>query len=143
MFFNRVLSSIVAVTFAGCTVMTTISSGQPNVAISIEDKYYSTMPISDKFSMTTFGNYEFEATKPGREPFYGILPLRFNGLNLAFDILFFPPSALINLRQVYPYYQFEIEKRVILFKDKEEDGWQEFRPTQAETTRAQQYFLGR
>jgi len=59
------------------------------------------------------------------------------------DILLFAPLTLFNLRQVYPYYQFEIEKRVLLFKDKEVDEWREFRPTQAEAARAKEYFRGR
>jgi hypothetical protein len=141
--FPLLLASTVMAALSGCTAMTTISSGQPNVAISIKDKTYKTTPITDKFAVTTFGNYEFEATRPGREPFYGILPLRFNGGFLILDILFFAPLTFFNLREVYPYYQFEIEKRVILFKDKEGDDWREFRPTQAEVTRAQNYFLGR
>jgi hypothetical protein len=142
-FFPLLLASTVLAALAGCTAMTTISSGQPDVAISIKDKSYKTTPIKDEFSVTTFDNYEFRAAKPGRKPFYGILPLKFNGGYLALDILFFAPLTLFNLREVYPYYQFEIEKGVILFKNKEEDEWREFRPTQAEVTRAQNYFLGR
>ena len=141
--FTRLFASIAIAALAGCMAVTTISSSQPGVAITIQDMSYKTTPITDKFSQTTFDNYEFETTKPGREPFYGILPLRFNTGFLIFDIFVFAPLTFFNLRQVYPYYQFDIEKRVLLFKDKEVDEWREFRPTQAEAARAREYFRGR
>jgi hypothetical protein len=142
-FLLRSLASTFVTALTGCMAVTTIGSGQPDVVISIQDKSYRKMPVTDEFAQTTFDNYEFQATKPGRQPFYGILPLRFNRGFLIMDILLFAPLTLFNLRQVYPYYQFEIEKRVLLFKDKEGDDWQEFRPTQAEAARARDYFRGR
>jgi len=142
-FLLRSLASTFVAALAGCMAVTTISSSQPGVAISIQDETYKTTPITDTFAQTTLDNYEFMATKPGREPFYGILPLRFNTGLLIFDIFVFAPLTLFNLRQVYPYYQFDIEKRTLLFKDKEADDWREFRPTQAEAARAREYFRGR
>ena len=142
-FLLRSLASTFVTALAGCMAVTTISSSQPDVVVSIQDKSYRKTPVTDTFAQTTFDNYEFEATKSGREAFYGILPLRFNSGFLIMDILLFAPLTFFNLRQVYPYYQFDIEKRVLLFKDKEGDDWQEFRPTQAEAARAQEYFLGR
>jgi hypothetical protein len=141
--FTRLFASIAIAALAGCMAVTTISSSQPDVVISIQDKSYRKTPVTDEFAQTTFDNYEFQATKPGREPFYGILPLRFNHGFLIMDILLFAPLTFFNLRQVYPYYQFDIEKRVLLFKDKEADEWREFRPTQAEAARARDYFRGR
>ena len=141
--FTRLFASIAIAALAGCMAVTTISSSQPDVVISIQDKSYRKTPVTDEFAQTTFDNYEFQATKPGREPFYGILPLRFNSGFLIMDILLFAPLTFFNLRQVYPYYQFEIERKVLLFKDKEVDAWQEFRPTQAEAARGRDYFRGR
>jgi len=87
-------------------------------------------------STTSFGNYEFRADAPGYEPLYGILPLKFNGGYLALDILFFAPAAFFNLREVYPFYEFDLDKKNVRYKIKPEDEWSTAVPLQAEELRA-------
>ena len=112
---RHLLIALVFIVMSGCTAMTTISSTQPGVSIRITDKSYVSMPVKDEFSVTTFGNYEFLAEKDGQEPLYGILPLKVNGGYIALDVLFFAPAVFFNAREVYPYYEIDIEKSLIRY----------------------------
>ena len=76
----------------------------------------------------------------GFEPFTGILPLKFNGGYLALDILFFAPAMFFNLREVFPYYEFDLEKRVVKYRLKETEDWQVYVPTAAEAERGGKFF---
>ena len=98
------------------------------------------IPRDDKFSDTSFGNYEFRAQSNGAEPFYGVLPLRFSGARLALDILFFAPATFFNLRSAYPFYEFDVEKQVVRYKRKASDEWRTYTPTTAEAARAEKMF---
>lgn len=120
-----------------CSAITTVSSPQKNVTVDIRTFAPQTIPFSEEFSTTTFGNYEFRAQAPGYEPLYGLIPLKFNGGYLAVDILFFAPAAFFNLREVYPFYEFDLEKRVVRYKRKEKDAWTTYYPPQPEIIRAQ------
>ena len=133
-----VVASLVALT--GCTAMTTMTGTQSDVSIQVAERAYASAPASDSFHATTFGNYEFRASRPGQEPMYGLLPLKFNPGYLALDILFFTPAMFLNLREVYPYYNFDLDKRVIQYRLKPEDPWSELAPTDTSATRAKNYF---
>jgi hypothetical protein len=98
---------------------------------------------TESYWATSFSNYPFKVTESGRAPFYGILPLKFNGGYLAADILFFAPAMTYNLREVYPYYEFDAARQVVKFKKHESDRWHEYVPSAAETDRARQYFESR
>jgi hypothetical protein len=124
----------------GCTTVSTMSTAQPDVAIAVGERTYSTLPVTDTFLATTFGNYEFKASKPGQEPLYGLLPMKFNPGYLVLDILFFAPATFFNLREPYPFYMFDLDKRVIRFKRKENEDWREYSPVSAESATAQRYF---
>ena len=132
----RLLVAGAAVAVAGCTAMTTISSTQPGAKIAIKTSPAVEASRTETFAATTFGQYEFRAEADGREPLYGLLPLKFNGGYLAADILFFAPAAFFNLREVYPYYEFDLEQRVVKYRHKATDEWVTYKPLQAEAERA-------
>ena len=56
------------------------------------------------------------------------------------DILFFAPAAFFNLREVFPFYEFDIEKRVVKYRFKETDEWNVYTPLEAEANRAREFF---
>ena len=74
------------------------------------------------------------------EPMYGLIPLKFNSGYLVADILFFAPAAFYNLREVYPFYEFDVEKNEVRYKKNVGDQWTVYKPTPAEVARAQAYF---
>ena len=71
---------------------------------------------------------------------YGILPLHFNGGQLAVNILLFAPASLFNLREVYAQYEFDIEKNVVRYRRVDSEPWREMVPTEAEIARAKKFF---
>ena len=92
------------------------------------------------YSTTSFGQYQFKLESEGHEPMYGLMPLKFNGGYLAADILFFAPAMFFNLREVFPYYQFDLEHKEIRYKKNIEDSWTVYKPEAAEVNRAKAYF---
>lgn len=106
----------------------------------LDEKVAAAAPRSESFPVSTFGKYEFKAVLPGREPFYGMLPRKFNGGMLALDILFFTPAMLLNLNGVYPFYEFDIENKTLRYKVKETDKWSTYQPSLSDINRAKDYF---
>ncbi|MBI4809488.1 MAG: hypothetical protein HY799_11155 [Nitrosomonadales bacterium] len=107
---------------------------------TLDQKVASAAPRSESFPVSTFGKYEFKAVLPGREPFYGMLPRKFNGGMLALDILFFTPAMLLNLNGVYPFYEFDIENKTLRYKVKETDKWSTYQPSLADINRSKDFF---
>src|SRR5271167_3859020 len=105
----RIAVAMAAAGVSACTAMTTLSTPTGGATLEITSSKQSSVPRKESFGTTSFGNYEFRAQVPGTEPFYGYLPLKFNGGYLALDILFFTPAMFFNLREVYPYYDFDLE----------------------------------
>lgn len=138
--FAPLLLAATAALLAACSASTTIKSAQPETLISIKDAPPVKAPLQRTFSTTTFGNYEFRAIQGDNEPFYGILPLKFNGGYLALDILFFAPLAFHNLREVYAEYVIDAEKGQIRFRQDSSDSWRAYEPTPAESQRAREYY---
>ena len=66
--------------------------------------------------------------------------MKFNGGYLAADILFFAPAMFYNLREVYPYYEFDVENGVVRYKRNANDPWVSYKPTPAEQDHARNYF---
>lgn len=130
----------VAALSAGCTATTTLTAVQDAASLSVKKTNATDLPRAEKLSTTSFGNYEFKVQKPGFEPLYGVLPLKFNGGYLALDILFFAPAAFFNLREVFPYYEFDLEKRVVRYREAAEDSWVSYQPSEAEAIRARKFF---
>ena len=137
-----ILAGIVALVglAAGCAATTTLNASQGGTTIAVKESTQTTAPRTEEFGTTSFGNYEFLAESPGFEPFTGILPLKFNGGYLALDILFFAPAMFFNLREVYPYYEFDLQARVVKYKSKEDQEWHIYVPREAEVARGREFF---
>lgn len=124
---------------SGCAAMTTVNSNAPNASIRIKEKYYYSQPVEDWFEVTTFGDYEFLIEEEGYQPLYGVLPLHINSRNLLFDIFLFFPAALFNLREVYPYYNIDVDRKIIHYSLDGKEWWKSYiQPKESE--QARQYF---
>ncbi|MBC9249975.1 hypothetical protein A9179_06760 [Pseudomonas alcaligenes] len=135
-------ASLCAAVLSGCTATTTMysSDSQSVVKINEDAPLVLSNPVQKTYKATSFGQYQFEVTQAGREPMYGLVPLKFNGGYLTADILFFAPALFYNLREVYPLYEFDIEQGVVRYKKNEQDQWMTYKPTAAEAERARNYF---
>jgi len=136
---RALLLALVAL-LTGCVASTTMSTAQSGVTVALKKSQSTEVPRKETYATTSFGNIEFRAETPGYEPFTGILPLKFNGAYLALDILFFAPAMFFNLREVYPYYEFDLDKRVVKYRQKETQDWQVYTPTAAEAERGGKFF---
>ena len=134
------LLTLSSLTLCDCSATTQLSSTQTDANIMIKEGKLTGTPRNETFSTTSFGNYEFKVEQPGGKSLYGVLPLKFNGGYLAADILLFAPAAFFNLREVYPFYEFDTEKGVVRYKDKAQDAWLEYSPLATESERAKAYF---
>jgi len=139
---SRLALPLLAALLSACTATTSLRSSDPSLAVKINDDAPLVLknPISKTYKATSFGQYRFRATQPGMEPMYGLVPLKFNGGYLAADILFFAPAAFYNLREVYPFYEFDVAQGVVRYKKNEGDQWISYKPTAAEVARARAYF---
>lgn len=135
-----------AALMTGCSTTANFASVQPGALVRVKndtaDKNnpVTSTPRSERFSASTFGKYEFKVEHPAFEPMYGMLPRKFNGGYLALDILFFTPAMLFNLNEVFPHYEFDLEKRIIKFRHSPTDGWAILEPSIADINRAKEYF---
>lgn len=131
-----------AALLSACTATTSLRSSDPTLAVKINDDAPLMLksPVSKTYKTTSFGQYRFRATQEGMEPMYGLIPLKFNSGYLVADILFFAPAAFYNLREVYPFYEFDVAKGVVRYKKNEQDQWISYIPTAAEVARARAYF---
>ncbi|MFT6986813.1 MAG: hypothetical protein ACJAT7_002657 [Psychromonas sp.] len=127
---------------SACSAHTSFQSMDKEVELRVNKNEPITIAenASQTYSTTSFGQYVFKATLDGKEPIYGLMPLKFNGGYLAADIMFFAPAMFFNLREVYPHYEFDVDAGVVRYKKKEEDSWVTYTPTKAETKRAKKYF---
>jgi hypothetical protein len=130
----------------GCTTtanMATVQNGafvRVKNSVSSERPPVTSTPRQEVFTASTFGKYEFKAEHASFEPLYGMLPRKFNGGYLALDILFFTPAMFFNLSEVYPYYEFDLDKRVVRYRRSLTDGWTVYEPSVEEMNRAKEYF---
>lgn len=133
---------LIAALLSACTADTSLRANDPGMAVKIngDAPLYLKSPITKTYKATSFGQYRFRATREGMEPMYGLIPLKFNGGYLAADILFFAPAAFYNLREVYPFYEFDMDAGVVRYKKNEQDQWTSYTPTPAEVARARAYF---
>lgn len=135
---TKVTSIITLICFfiSGCTAMTTMSSKQSNVSLTVQEKTYSSLPAQDSFVVKTFGCHEFLVKREGSEPLYGILPLDLSIRNLILDILFFTPLMFFNLRQVFPFYEFDIDKKSVRYSYDKIQWWEtQVQPEESEYAR--------
>jgi len=140
---SKIISVLIAAcVLSACSAKTSFQSNNGEIELKVNKN----KPIavvnntSQIYSTTSFGQYVFKASSDGKEPMYGLIPLKFNGGYLAADILFFAPATFFNLREVYPYYQFDVDANVIRYKKTEGADWVTYTPTEAETERAKKYF---
>ena len=126
----------------GCSATANLDAMEPGVSLSVNEKKKITLEThsSQAYATTSFGQYKFKAEKEGVEPMYGLIPLKFNSGYLFVDILFFAPALFFNLREVFPYYQFDLNKNEIRYKRKELDEWVIHHPTPSEIENAKRYF---
>jgi hypothetical protein len=99
-----------------------------------------TTPIAASIGRTTFGRYPFKIEKEGYESMYGSLPLNVSGTAITMDILFFAPAAFWNAQRAFPFYEFDLEKRVIRYKKSPDDTWKEYVIKEEEQTKAKSFF---
>ena len=127
---------------ASCSATTNFKTAQPDISLKVNKKptFEIHKESSQTYSTTSFGQYKFKAEKDGMEPMYGLIPLKFNGGYLAADILFFAPAMFFNLREVFPYYEIDIEKNEIRYKKDESDEWIIYKPKPEEIQHAKTYF---
>jgi hypothetical protein len=125
---------------SGCSTTTTFNAAQGGTTVAVKKSNQTSTPRSETLSTTSFGNYEFLAESPGFDPLTGILPLKFNGGYLALDILFFAPAMFFNLREPYPFYEFDLQNRVVKYKKLENDEWRVYTPSAAEAARGRDFF---
>jgi len=138
--FIGVLSA--ACILSACSAHTSFQSMNEKVELQVNKNEAITITenVSKTYPTTSFGQYVFKATSDGKDPIYGLMPLKFNGGYLAADIMFFAPAMFFNLREVYPYYQFDANAGVVRYKKKDKDSWVTYTPTKAEVERAKKYF---
>ncbi|MFQ6371988.1 hypothetical protein [Shewanella sp. YIC-542] len=129
-----------ATLLAACSATTSLTAMHPDTKIYIKEAKGQDAPRTETLSTTSFGQYEFMAVNGDQQPFYGVLPLKFNGGYLATDIIFFAPAAFFNLREVFPHYQFDVANQSLKYRKSERDNWVEYVPTEAEKLRAQTWF---
>jgi hypothetical protein len=135
----RQLTIAIAITvlglLSGCMATTMITTTPPGGTVHISSSDQTTTPRTETYPTRTFGNLEFRAQAPNQESLFGIVPLKFNGGYLALNILFFAPASFFNLREVYSFYDFDLEKKVVKYKRNENDEWTVYTPTPAESNR--------
>ena len=137
---RSLIAGFAALLLSACSALTTLDATDRDVKLSIQEKSLGTMPVKVDLRNTSFGNYEFRATRGDGKSMYGILPLKFNGRQLALNILFFAPASFFNLREVYALYEFDIGKNTLRYRSSEAEAWMEMKPTPAEAERARKFF---
>ena len=133
------VGAIAVALLGACSSLSTISSTHSGTVVSIQARTLN-LPATQNLKGTSFGNYEFKATDADAPPFYGILPMKFKGGHLAVDIILFAPAAFFNLREVFPFYEIDVQDGVIRYKEKATDVWIDYKPKPEEAARAQNYF---
>jgi hypothetical protein len=133
------IAAAAAALLSACSAMTTISSPKEGTTLLLQDRTVN-LPHQETLKGTSFGNYAFKAVDGSSDPLYGILPLKFKGGHLAVDIIFFAPAAFFNLREVFPFYEIDVGKGVIRYKNSQNEGWTEYKPKPEESAHARSFF---
>jgi hypothetical protein len=140
-FVARVVTVMYAAVFVtACVANTHIDVMKPQAVVHVKEVTYNTSPIAVTMRDTSFGNYELKIESPGAEPFYGLLPLKLAGGNIAADILLFAPALFFNTRRVFHEYELDPDHGVVRYRDKPTDPWVTHAPSEEEKARARQHF---
>ena len=130
-----------ALLLSGCAAGTRFESAHPGTRLTIGDRQATELPAAVKLPSKSTGQHEFMAEASDGNRLYGILPLRVNGGKMAASIMFFAPALFLGgFRDVFPYYQFDVEDGVLRYKTEANDEWRLYQPTTAEQERARAYF---
>lgn len=125
----------------GCATNSKFSTIPDNALIKIGKTNISgEAPLSGDVSRTTFGKYPVMVEKDGHETLYAILPMNVSGGVIALDILLFAPATLWNAQGAFSFYEFDLEKGVIKYKEKEPEEWKEYLIPSEEKVRAKSFF---
>jgi hypothetical protein len=125
---------------SACSATAMLTSPQADATVEVRTGTQSQVPRSESFGATTFGNYQFRAQRPGSDPMYGLLPLRLSGSDLTLDILFFAPGIFLNLREAFAFYEFDVDKRVVRYRNSEKDGWSVYSPNDVDVAKSRSVF---
>ncbi|WP_416308089.1 hypothetical protein [Neptunicella sp. SCSIO 80796] len=133
---------VFSLALSACSARSTFQATDGELQVKINDNPSITVTesVTQEYPTTSFGQYKFKVSAEGQEPMYGLLPLKFNGGYLAADIILFAPAMFFNLREVFPYYQFDVAEGVVKYKKKDAKEWITYKPTPAEIQHAKTYF---
>lgn len=137
--FRKITILLLGTVVAGCSSMSTITSPQAGTHLMVKEKTMN-LPSTQKLKGTSFGNYEFAATNESNPTMYGILPLKFKGKHLAADIILFAPATMFNLRAAFPFYDIDLDRGIVRYKERKEENWSEYKPKPEEVSRARSFF---
>ena len=146
MFLGATVARRIAVAFAitvlaGYSTVTRLEGASAGTTLAIRGITRTELPRTEDLSSKATGQYEFMATTPDGKKIYGLLPLNVNGSTMAMSILFFAPALFIGgFRDVFPFYQVDVENNVLRFKKKEADAWRQYQPLAVESDRSMEYF---
>lgn len=113
-----------AIFATGCHTISKLSSVSEPVKVQIlKTTINGEIPQTGAIPWTTFGKYPVKVEKDGSEPLYAQLPLRVSGGAIALDAIFFAPAMFFNMQHPFPFYEFDVENKVIKFKRKENQEW--------------------
>lgn len=142
---NKIVQLVVVLLISGCSATSELNTKTNLGQIVINDN--SPMIISPdtavkkSYSTTSFGQFNFKLSESAiNQTMYGVVPLKFNGGYLAADILFFAPAMFFNLREFYPFYEFDVASGTIKYKKFKSEPWTIHQPTDSEILRAKKYF---
>ncbi|UTH75727.1 hypothetical protein [Chromobacterium sp. IIBBL 290-4] len=124
-----------ALALAGCAAhsTSTMSSASLHGEVAIYDQQHVTrqaLPHTRAYDNTSLSRYEFKASGEGKPALYGVLPLQINTANMVSGVLLFPP-ALLAARGVYAFYDFDLDRGVVRYREREADAWAEYLPPAA------------
>ncbi|KLV08874.1 hypothetical protein ABT56_01250 [Photobacterium aquae] len=145
---NKIALFAFCTVMAGCSATTSMTAADNQTSIMINEFSPIVLEpgtgIEETYSTTSFGNYRYKITdSTTNETKYGLVPLKFNGGYLAADILFFAPAMFFNLREFYPYYEFNAVTGEVKYKKHEGDAWRIYVPSEDEVNSAKHYFSKR
>ncbi len=138
---KTIFSAIIClILFCGCA-SSTFTSKPENARIKIGKTDISGEgAVTGRIPRTTFGKYPVKVEKAGYQPFYAMLPLNVSGGVIALDVLLFAPATFFNVQGPFYYYEFDLDKELIRYKDEETEDWKEYRIPFAEKDRARRHF---
>jgi hypothetical protein len=130
-----------AIVLSACSSVTRLEGTVPGTTLAIKGLDRTELPRSEDLASKATGQYEFMARAPDGTTLYGILPLKVSGGKMAGSILFFAPALFIGgFRDVFPFYQFDTDRQVVLYKMKQAEEWRVYTPIGAERARAKASF---